>query len=203
MRVLTTAMAVLLVAGVASAEIIDIGPFDPNIGSVGGASGSDVYAQAFTMPADNVFIKGGMYLNGGGNDPPAVRMDLWGADANGDPDENNILIPGPVYQQNFPDLTLVTLEGNLELVEGERYFLVLNGMIDQQSSGSYGSTWSLPDDPYAGGWATWSNDLGVSWSNPNGNSWGYDWGFRVETIPEPATMSLLVLGGLAAIRRRR
>jgi formylglycine-generating enzyme required for sulfatase activity len=32
---------------------------------------------------------------------------------------------------------------------------------------------------------------------------GYDVGFRVSEVPEPATMSLLALGGLLALRRRR
>ena len=202
-RFCAVAVVALLFAGVAAAEIIDIGPFDPNIGTVGGATGSDIYAQAFIAPDDNVIIKGGMYLNGGGANAPAVRMDLWAADNQGNPDENNILIPGPVYQENFPDLTLVTFEGNFEMVAGERYFLVLNGNIDQQSDGAYGSTWSNPDDPYGPGWATWSNDLGVNWSNPDGQSFAFDWGFYVETIPEPASLAILGVGGVAMIRRRR
>jgi hypothetical protein len=202
-RLCAVAVAALLFAGVAAAEIIDIGPFDANIGTVGGASGSDIYAQAFIAPEENVIIKGGMYINGGGNQPPAIRMDLWGTDPQGNPDENNVLISGPVYQDSFPDLTLITFEGNFEMVAGERYFLVLNGMIDQESDGAYGSTWSNPDDPYGPGWATWSNDLGGSWSNPDGQSWGTDWGFFVETIPEPASLAILSVGGLAMIRRRR
>ena len=39
---------------------------------------------------------------------------------------------------------------------------------------------------------------------PGGRYWGYINGMTVETvIPEPATMSLLALGGLAMLRRRR
>lgn len=203
MKRVLAGLAAVVLAGPAAADIIDVGPFGNNISSVGGASGSDIYAQAFTATSDNIFILGGMYLSGGGNDAPAVRMDLWGTDGQGNPDENNILIAGPTYQQNFPDLTLVTVAGNVALVEGQRYFLVLNGMIDQTSSGAYGSTWSSPDDPYAGGWATWSNDLAASWSNPDGASWGTDWGFYVETVPGPGAIALFGIAGLLATRRRR
>jgi hypothetical protein len=182
MRFLQVSMAVLLAAGVASAEIIDIGPFGANAYDVGGEEGSDIYAQAFIAPEENVFVLGGMYLFGGGLDPPAIRMDLWGTDAAGDPDENNVLIAGPVYQQSFPVLTLVTVEGNVELVPGQRYFLVLNAMIDQEGQNSYASSWSNPNDVYPGGWATWSNDLAATWSNPDGEDWRWDFAFYVETV---------------------
>jgi len=126
-----------LVVGSASATIIDYGPFGVNIGSVGGAGGSDIYAQSFIAPADNVLILAGMYLQGGGSDPPEVRLDIWANDAQGWPDENNIVVAGTVYQQDFPDLTLVTTATNAPLVAGDTYWVVINGMIDQTSSGSY------------------------------------------------------------------
>ena len=40
--------------------------------------------------------------------------------------------------------------------------------------------------------------MGGSWSNTTG-----DWAFYVETIPEPATLGLLTVGGLLLLSRRR
>ena len=181
MRLLHVYVVLFLFVTVASAEIIDVGPFGANAYDVGGEEGSGIYAQAFVAPEENIFVLGGMYLYGGGLDPPEIRVDLWGTDADGNPDENNILIAGPVYQQRFDELTLVTVEGNVELVPGERYFMVLNAMIDQEGQNSYASSWSNPNDVYPGGWATWSNDMAASWSNPNGNNWRWDFAFYVET----------------------
>jgi hypothetical protein len=198
LRHLLVAFAVAgLVVGSASATIIDYGPFGYNIGSVGGASGSDIYAQSFIAPEDNVLVLAGMYLIDGGNDPPEVRIDIWGNDAQGWPDENNIVVAGTVYQQYFPDLTLVTTATNTPLVAGETYWVVINGMIDQTSSGNYGSSWENPGQ-FPDGKATWSNDMGGSWSNTSG-----DWAFYVETVPEPAALGLLAVGGLMLLGRRR
>jgi hypothetical protein len=182
------------------AEVLDYGPWEPNIGEVGGASGSDAYAQSFVAPEENVLIKAGMYLFGGGDDPPAIRVDVWGADADGKPDDTNIVIAGPVYQEYFPRLTLVTLETEgVVLTPGERYFVMLNGMIDQESTGYYFSTVSTPEDPYPDGGYWWTNNMGQSW-NTGGAS---DFGFYVETLPEPTSILLLGLGGLAAAGSRR
>jgi hypothetical protein len=176
--VLAAALAFALPSGLAPAEILDFGPWEPNIGEVGGATGSDAYAQSFIAPEENVVVMAGMYLYGGGDDPPAVRVDIFGVDAQGKPDETNILVEGPVYQEYFPRLTLVTVEpDNLVLTPGERYFIVLNGMIDQESSGYYYSTVSTPEDPYPDGGYAWTNDMGDSWS-VGGTS---DFGFYLET----------------------
>ena len=202
MRFLHATVAALLLVGVASAEVIDIGPFGVNAYDIGGEEGSDIYAQAFIAPAENVFVLGGMYLAGGGLEPPPIRLDLWGTDVDGDPDENNILLAGEIHQQTFPELTMITVEGNVPLVPGERYFMVLNAMMGQQGQNSYASSWSEPVDVYPGGWATWSNDMAASWSNPSGGEWRWDFAFYVETVPEPATLTLVVLTGLALRRRR-
>lgn len=45
-----------------------------------------------------------------------------------------------------------------------------------------------------------STNSGGSWSSP---FVGYDMTFRFTLVPEPASLSLLALGGLALLRRRR
>ncbi len=174
--VVAAALAFALPGQLAPAEILDFGPWEPNIGEVGGATGSDAYAQSFVAPEENVVVVAGMYLYGGETEPPAIRVDIWDADANGRP--NNVVAEGPVYQEYFPRLTLVTIEPeNLVLTPGERYFIVLNGMIDQESSGYYYSTVSTPEDPYPDGGYAWTNNMGDSW-NVGGAS---DFGFYLET----------------------
>ena len=176
-------LAVCLLVGVASAEVIDIGPFGANAYDIGGEEGSDLYAQAFIAPEENVFMLGGMYIvsHSGGADPPPIRVDLWGTDTEGDPDEDNILLTGEVHQEPLFELTMITVEGPLALVAGEQYFLVLNASWDQDHTGGYASSWSNPDDVYPGGWATWSNDIAETWSNPAGTEWRWDFAFYVET----------------------
>lgn len=192
--------ALVAMAGVASADVIDNGEFGPNIGSIGGATGSDVYGQSFIAPADNVLVQFGMWLAGGGNEPPAVRIDLWADDGSNHPDENNILVAGTTHQGTLDTLTRIDTLTNFALTPGERYWVVINGIIDQNSAGSYSSTWDGGTDTIPDGNMDWSNDLGATWSGgiPNG-----DFGVYVETIPTPGSLALLGLGGLAACRRRR
>jgi hypothetical protein len=162
----------------AAAEILDFGPWEPNIGEIGGSTGSDAYAESFVAPEENVLIMAGMYLYGGGADPPAVRVDVWGADSEGKPDASNIVLEGPVYQEYFPRLTLVTAETEgVVLTPGERYFVMLNGMIDQESTGYYYSTVSTPEDPYPDGGYWWTNNMGDTWITGGAS----DFGFYVET----------------------
>ncbi len=204
MKIATCSVAALaLTAGLASAQtVIDNGQFGANIGSIGGATGSDIYAQSFVVPADNRLIQFGMWLASGGQDAPAVRIDLWGNDANNEADENNILVAGTVHQGDLATLTRIDTFTSIDLVAGDTYWIVINGLIDQTSSGSYASTWDGGANTITSGRMDWSNDLGNTWSGgiPNG-----DWGIYASFIPvpTPGTAGLLALGGLAAMRRRR
>jgi hypothetical protein len=184
---------------VASATIIDNGQFGPNIGSVGGQFGSDIYAQSFVAPADNVLVQFGMWLSGGGNDAPLVSIDLWADDGFGHADENNILISGTMHQGDLPALTRIDTFTNYALTPGETYWVVINGLNDQTSQGSYNSTWDGGTDTVPSGIMEWSNDLGVTW---NGIAGG-DWGVYIETVvPGPGVLALLGLAGLVGRRRR-
>ena len=57
-------------------------------------------------------------------------------------------------------------------------------------------------DAYLGGDALYVKFTG---STPSANDWAtvYQWGVRMDLVPEPATMSLLLLGLPLALRRRR
>ena len=183
----------------ASATIIDNGQFGTNIGSVGGASGSDIYAQSFVAPADNVLVQYGMWLAFGGSDAPLVSIDLWADDGFGHADENNILISGTQHQGNLDDLTRIDTFTNYALTPGNTYWVVINGLHDQVSSGSYSSTWDGGINTIPDGIMEWSNDLGVSWSGITGG----DWGVYIETaVPAPGALALLGLAGLTRRRRR-
>lgn len=202
MKIATCSLAAIaLTAGLASAQtIIDNGQFGVNISSVGGASGSDIYAQSFICPTDNVITQFGMWLQGGGSGAPAVRIDLWGTDGNGQADENNIIVAGTTHQGDLVDLTRIDSFTNTALVAGETYWIVINGLIDQTSSGVYASTWDNGTNTITSGHMDWSNDLGNTWSGGIANG---DWGVYASFIPTPATTGLLALGGLTAMRRRR
>ncbi|MDQ7014606.1 MAG: hypothetical protein Q9O74_12030 [Planctomycetota bacterium] len=204
MKIATCGIAALvLTAGLASAQtVIDNGQFGVNISSIGGANGSDIYAQSFVVPTDNRLIQFGMWLQGGGQDAPAVRIDLWGNDANNQADENNVLVSGTVHQGNLDNLTRIDTFTSIDLVPGNTYWIVINGLIDQTSGGVYASTWDGGTNTIASGHMDWSNDLGNTWSGGIDNG---DFGVYASfvPVPTPGTAGLLALGGLAAMRRRR
>lgn len=203
MKVAVGITALAVIAGAACADtIIDNGQFGANISSVGGQFGSDVYGQSFLCPAgDNVLIQFGMWLAGGDGGAPLVSIDLWGDDGANHPDENNVIVSGTQHQGVLNTLTRIDTFTNVSLTPGQRYWIVINGLHDQNSQGSYASTWDGGTNTISDGNMDWSNDLGNSWSGgiPNG-----DWGvFAHFTIPAPGSVGLLAAGGLLALRRRR
>lgn len=204
MKIATCSITALaLTAGLASAQtVIDNGQFGPNISSVGGVNGSDIYAQSFVAPTDNRLVQFGMWLQGGDGGAPAVRIDLWGNDGNNEADENNVLVAGTTHQGVLADLTRIDTFTSIDLVAGNTYWIVINGLIDQQSAGNYFSTWDNGTDTITSGHMDWSNNLGNSWSGgiPNGDFGVYA---SFVPVPTPGTAGVLALGGLVAMRRRR
>jgi hypothetical protein len=204
MRVIAIGTAALaLTAGMAAADtIIDNGQFGANISTIGGANGSDIYGQSFIAPADNQIVQFGMWLQGGGGDAPLVSIDLWADDGSNNPDENNILIDGTDHQGDLVDLTRIDTFTSFTLTAGTRYWIVINGNVDQTSGGTYASTWDGQTNTIVDGNMTWSNDNGGSWSGgiPEGDFGVYA---HFTPVPAPASAALLALGGLVATRRRR
>ncbi len=144
-----------------------------------------------------------MWLQGGGNEAPLVGIELWADDGAGQPDETQRLVFGTTHQGDLPDLTRIDAPGNnFQLDPGTTYYVVINGLLDQTSSGSYGSSWDGGTDTIAGGHMDWSNDLGATWSGgiPNGDFAVY---VRMQKIPEPGSLAVLGLLSVVALRRRR
>lgn len=167
----------VVVAGSAQATVIDNGQFGANFGTVGGATGRHAFAQSFIAPADARLVKFGMWLQGGAPQPPMVRIDLWGDDGEGNPDPENIIVKGTVVQSEVPVLTRFDTVTDVMLVPGERYHVVINGMDDILSLGSYMSTWDEGTNTIPGGAMHFTPDLALTWLTiPDG-----DFGVYVET----------------------
>ncbi len=201
MKIAIGVAALAMMAGAACADtIIDNGQFGVNIGSVGGAFGSDIYGQSFLCPTDNVLVEFGMWLQGGDGGAPLVSIDLWADDGSNHPDENNVLVSGTQHQGVLANLTRIDTFTNIALIPGQRYWITINGLHDQNSQGSYSSTWDNGSNTIPDGNMDWSNDLGNSWSGgiPNG-----DWGVYARFVPAPGALGLLGAAGILGLRRRR
>jgi hypothetical protein len=165
-------------SGVACATVIDNGQFGANISPLGGLEGSDAYAQSFVAPSDARLIKFGMWLTDGEPAAPAVRVDLWADDGFGNPDENNILVEGLIIQEIIPGLTRFDTLTDYDLSPGVRYHVVLNAFGDQDSPGSYISTYDAGTDTIPDGEMNFTNDFGASWHAFPAS----DFGIYVETL---------------------
>jgi hypothetical protein len=160
-----TLLALVAASGVAGAagSVIDNGQFGPFISPLGGAEGSHAYGQSFVAPVDARLIRFGMWLAYGDPEAPAVRVDLWGDDGEGNPDETNILIKGTVVQEIIGDLTRFDTQTNYILTPGVRYHVVLNAFDDRVSAGWYASTYDFGTDTIPDGQMSYTNDLGATW----------------------------------------
>jgi hypothetical protein len=90
----------------------------------------------------------------------------------------------------------VLFEVNIPMEAGE-YWLAVIPRMDFSGIGQVGVSGSEIGDP--DGWQANPGQgfgQGTEWQN------GYSAGYRIMGIPEPATLTLLALGGLALIRRR-
>jgi hypothetical protein len=182
---------IALIAGSAHATIIDNGQFGANIGQVGGAAGSNAYSQSFTAPDDARLVKYGMWLQGGGIDPPLVHIDLWADDGSGNPDANNILIKGVEIGSVVDELTRFDTETDFMLTPGQTYHIVINGFDDLLALGNYNSTWDGGADTIEGGTGKFTNSLGSLWFDLGG-----DFGIYIETAGEDCYADCDASGGL-------
>ena len=105
----------------------------------------------------------------------------------------------PVASSGYP-VTTLPASGTTMLMENTTYWFVVDRTADVQTHHSWGmQTAGLIEDRAVrsfanGSWGAWSIYANSSKLTA----------FRVEgTIPEPATLSLLTLGGLALVRRRK
>jgi len=88
-----------------------------------------------------------------------------------------------------------TFDGGAAVTPGDGYTFIL-----KHSSGKWAPALSTTD-PYNGATSAVINNNGSG--DAYTNHWGYDLAFQTYSTPEPATMSLLGLGGIALLRKRR
>jgi hypothetical protein len=82
---------------------------------------------------------------------------------------------------------------NITLIPEETYQLCLTSTLTPEENSGNLVWWGAIDDPYSRGDSSFS----VYSRTP------FDFGFRTWVVPEPATVSLLALGGLALLRKRK
>ena len=143
-------------------EVKAIGTIHPH--PVGG-SGTDYYAQSFKA-MDSYVVDAGIWIENYSGTTPDLRVQIWGTDISGDPDENNVLassrpIKGVEIDQS-PGRFFLHPNVSVPVTIGETYWLVIDGYYDNTTTGS-AQTWGMTDDVYEDGEYRYSNDAGGTW----------------------------------------
>ncbi len=118
------------------------------------------------------------------------------------PGSEYILFSSPTtYTTGYQKYTF-TATNSLPLLPGTEYFAVMRG-----SQGANTIEWAFenPRPPYTG-IATYTNQFtfnAIAWNQQSGLIGGNSMQINAEAVPEPATLSLLALGAVAALRRRK
>ncbi len=178
-----------------------------------GAGGSFVTSQEITGGNPSKFMKIGIRLDGAGQVSKFCRRigavydpGSQGAIASIDYSEDDIMLPnkaatGPAIRQDG-----VIYRTNAVIPQENEWTTYAWVGLTEVDFREPADTASHPDFSPSG----LPIELGFfhANSNPGGSSpWLYsgidNWSFTVHPVPEPATMSLLSLGGLAMLRRRK
>ncbi len=186
-------------AAVASADITK----NPDLGNYWfpvGANGTYVYADSFVADGNSVYNLG-TWLDSLGTGGSDVRFEVWG-DTGAGPDPFNVIAStGTLSIGDTSGLQYFQANASGSMTSGNMYWFIITG-VGETGPGSYQTGGHTQNSQYNDNGTFWySNDpAGISF---DGQRLTPEMAFHVGTIPAPASLALLGLGGLSAARRRR
>ncbi|MBK7406141.1 MAG: PEP-CTERM sorting domain-containing protein [Phycisphaerales bacterium] len=194
--------AIVIGAGAASA-MADITK-NPDLGNYWNPlspNGTYVYADSFVADAGGV-TNLGMWLDDVGTGGSSVRFEVWGDTGGFGPDAGNVIAStGSLAIGATGGLNYYQANASGSLIPGNTYWFAAT-CVGESGNGSY----------QVGGHTQNSeqNDNGTFWYSNDSSGFSFDgqrltpeMAFHVGTVPAPASLALVGLGGLVATRRRR
>jgi hypothetical protein len=155
---------------------------------VGGLNGSNYYGQSFKALADYV-VNGGLYLHSWVGQTPNFRILLCNKTSAGWPNVTSPMAISEVVSNvtidAAPGRYYLNLTTPVRVQQNETYWLVIDGYYDHTTPGG-GQSSARNDNPYHDGYATYSNNAGVSWTMWGGGAIDLDFIVTFSSRPNKA-----------------
>jgi uncharacterized repeat protein (TIGR01451 family) len=166
---------------------------DLSFAPVGGSSGLDYVAQSFVATAPRL-ARVGLYLYGATAPYPATRLQLWG-DTAGRPDPDRVLAVGDLISDVSAVGRRYAIAPHypIDVVVGQRYWIVVDGSVDSVTSGSLGVKYASGTSYGDGTWY-YSADGGGSWIESGGQISDLDTRVEYVSPPESNGVATIVIG---------